>query len=262
MRLVGRPGLRPRLLPEPPAAEVPVDARGDAGTGWSIAYKLNLWARLRDGDRCEKILRTQLAPVTATGIDMKTGRPIRNEKVAEYWKDPEKKARLIQPAFWGAHDWQPMSYNPDTGLVYIPAHIMSAYYEHIPEAPKRNPFKSMYQLGLRTGDGVLLFPGEKSRSIPISDNTLRAALQTLGYGSDVQTVHGFRATARTLLDEVLEFDPLVIEAQLAHAVKDANGRAYNRTTYLKQRADMMQRWADYLDKLTAGADVIPLHRAA
>lgn len=112
-----------------------------------------------------------------------------------------------------------------------------------------------------TGDGVLLFPGEKSRSIPISDNTLRAALQTLGYGSDVQTVHGFRATARTLLDEVLEFDPLVIEAQLAHAVKDANGRAYNRTTYLKQRADMMQRWADYLGKLAAGGDVIELKRA-
>lgn len=112
-----------------------------------------------------------------------------------------------------------------------------------------------------TGEGVLLFPGEKGRSIPISDNTLRAALLTLGYGPDVQTVHGFRATARTLLDEVLEFDPLVIEAQLAHAVKDANGRAYNRTTYLKQRADMMQRWADYLDKLAAGADVIQMKRA-
>lgn len=112
-----------------------------------------------------------------------------------------------------------------------------------------------------TGNGVLLFPGEKARSIPISDNTLRAALQTLGYGSDVQTVHGFRATARTLLDEVLEFDPLVIEAQLAHTVKDANGRAYNRTTYLKQRADMMQRWADYLDKLASGAEVIEFKRA-
>lgn len=112
-----------------------------------------------------------------------------------------------------------------------------------------------------TGDGVLLFPGEKSRNIPISDNTLRAALQTLGYGSDVQTVHGFRATARTLLDEVLEFDPLVIEAQLAHTVKDANGRAYNRTTYREQRAAMMQRWADFLDKLAAGADVIQMKRA-
>lgn len=113
-----------------------------------------------------------------------------------------------------------------------------------------------------TGNGNLLFPGEKSRTIPISDNTLRAALQTLGYGSDVQTVHGFRATARTLLDEVLEFDPLVIEAQLAHAVRDANGRAYNRTTYLKQRQAMMQRWADYLDQLAAGdAKVLKLKRA-
>lgn len=116
------------------------------------------------------------------------------------------------------------------------------------------------ELHYLTRDGVLLFPGEKSRNIPISDNTLRAALQTLGYGSDVQTVHGFRATARTMLDEILEFDPLIIEAQLAHTVKDANGRAYNRTTYLKQRADMMQRWADYLDGLAAGADVIKFKR--
>lgn len=71
-------------------------------------------------------------------------------------------------------------------------------------------------------------------------------------GTTVQTVHGFRATTRTLLAEVLEVDPLVIEAQLVHAVKDANGRAYNRTQYVKQRTVMMQRWADYLDKLAAG----------
>lgn len=83
------------------------------------------------------------------GMDMKTGRPILDEENAAYWKDGKRK--LVTPAFWGAHDWQPMSYNPNTGLVYIPAHIMSAYYEHLPEAPKRNPFKSMYQLGLRTG---------------------------------------------------------------------------------------------------------------
>lgn len=100
-----------------------------------------------------------------------------------------------------------------------------------------------------TGYSTLVFPGERSHDRPISDNTLRAALLTLGYGPDVQTVHGFRATARTLLAEVLEVDPLVIEAQLAHAVKDANGRAYNRTQYLKQRTLMMQRWADYLDEL-------------
>ncbi len=74
-------------------------------------------------------------------------------------------------------------------------------------------------------------------------------------------MHGFRATARTLLAEALDVDPLVIEAQLAHAVKDANGRAYNRTQYMKHRSAMMQQWADYLDKLARGADVIPLKTA-
>ena len=113
-----------------------------------------------------------------------------------------------------------------------------------------------------TGNGALLFPGERSHDRPISDNTLRAALLTLGYGPDVQSVHGFRATARTMLAEIHDIDPLVIEAQLAHAVKDANGRAYNRTTYLQHRAAMMQLWADYLDKLAKGADVIPLPRTA
>ena len=109
-----------------------------------------------------------------------------------------------------------------------------------------------------TGHGLLVFHGERSHERPISDNTLRAALLTLGYGPDVQSVHGFRATARTLLAEELNIDPLVIEAQLAHAVKDANGRAYNRTQYLKHRTVMMQQWADYLDKLAAGGEVIQL----
>ncbi len=112
-----------------------------------------------------------------------------------------------------------------------------------------------------TGSGTLLFPGERSHDRPISDNTLRAALGTLGYGPTVQSVHGFRATARTILAEMLEVDPLVIEAQLAHAVRDANGTSYNRTQYIKQRAAMMQQWADYLDKLAAGADVIQFKAA-
>ena len=112
-----------------------------------------------------------------------------------------------------------------------------------------------------TGHSALCFYGERSHDRPISDNTLRAALLTLGYGPDAQSVHGFRATARTLLAEELGVDPLVIEAQLAHAVKDANGRAYNRTQYMKHRATMMQQWADYLDKLAAGGDVIKFKAA-
>lgn len=112
-----------------------------------------------------------------------------------------------------------------------------------------------------TGHSKLCFFGERSHDRPISDNTLRAALLTLGYGPDQQSVHGFRASARTLLAEVLDFDPLVIEAQLAHAVKDANGRAYNRTTYMKHRSAMMQAWADYLDGIAKGADVIQFKAA-
>ena len=112
-----------------------------------------------------------------------------------------------------------------------------------------------------TGNGALLFHGERSHDRPISDNTLRAALLTLGYGPDVQSVHGFRATARTMLAEIHDVDPLVIEAQLAHAVKDSNGRSYNRTTYLQHRANMMQQWADYLDRLAMGGDVIQFKAA-
>ncbi|MDI3511874.1 MAG: hypothetical protein PWQ61_2639 [Betaproteobacteria bacterium] len=98
-----------------------------------------------------------------------------------------------------------------------------------------------------TGHGRMVFPGERSHDRPISENSVRTALITMGYTPEIQTWHGFRATARTMLAERLECDPLVIEAQLAHSVKDANGRAYNRTQYIKQRADMMQRWADFLD---------------
>ena len=111
-----------------------------------------------------------------------------------------------------------------------------------------------------TGHGRYVFPGERSHDRPISDNSVRSGLYALGFGKE-QTWHGFRASARTMLVDELNLDPLAIEANLAHAVKDANGRSYNRTQYLKHRATMMQQWADYLDKLTAGADVIQLKTA-
>lgn len=112
-----------------------------------------------------------------------------------------------------------------------------------------------------TGHGVMVFPGERSHERPMSENAVRVALLSLGCSPETQTWHGFRATARTMLAERLDVDPLVIEAQLAHAVKDANGRAYNRTQYMRQRTEMMQAWADYLDKLAAGADVMQFKRA-
>lgn len=111
-----------------------------------------------------------------------------------------------------------------------------------------------------TGHGRYVFPGERSHDRPISDNSVRSALYALGFGKE-HTRHGFRASARTMLVDQLNLDPLAIEANLAHAVKDANGRSYNRTQYLKQRFDQIQQWADYLDKLARGADVIPLKAA-
>ena len=122
----------------------------------------------------------------------------------------------------------------------------------------RQAVEILRELHQLTGRSALVFPGERNHERPISENSVRTALISMGYTPDLQTWHGFRATARTMLAERLDFDPLVIEAQLAHAVKDANGHAYNRTQYLKHRAAMMQAWADYLDKLRQGAEVIQL----
>jgi integrase len=83
----------------------------------------------------------------------------------------------------------------------------------------------------------------------------------MGYGNDDMSAHGFRAMARTMAAERLGVAPEVIEAQLAHAVPDALGRAYNRTQYLDQRRDLMTKWADYLDRLRKGGEVVPLRSA-
>lgn len=96
-----------------------------------------------------------------------------------------------------------------------------------------------------------VFPSVRTVSKPISENTINAALRNLGFDGTMMTAHGFRAMARTLLDEVLGYRPDFIEHQLAHAVRDPLGRAYNRTTHLKERKKMMQGWSDYLDKLRA-----------
>jgi integrase len=103
-----------------------------------------------------------------------------------------------------------------------------------------------------TGASRYIFPNGWSLSKPLSENGVRAALIYLGY-QDRHSGHGWRATFRTILDEVLGERPDLVEHQLAHAVKDPNGRSYNRTTHLEERRRMMQRWADYLDGLKAGA---------
>ena len=114
-----------------------------------------------------------------------------------------------------------------------------------------------------TGAGHYVFRGERDHERAMSENTVNAALRRMGYDTQEEvTGHGFRATARTILEERLHFEPAAIEAQLAHSVKDSNGRAYNRTEFVEQRRAMLQTWADYLDKLRQGADVVSIARAA
>ena len=113
-----------------------------------------------------------------------------------------------------------------------------------------------------TGHGRYVFPSLLTGERCMSENTVRGALRRMGYSNDDMTAHGFRAMARTMAAERLGIAPEVIEAQLAHAVGDALGRAYNRTTFADQRRDLMVKWADYLDRLRAGAQVIPMSNKA
>lgn len=100
-----------------------------------------------------------------------------------------------------------------------------------------------------SGGGRYVFPGPRSPSRPLSENAVNQAFRTMGWGGDEVTAHGFRATARTLLDETLGWRVDWIETQLGHSVRDPNGRAYNRTVFIDERREMMQAWADYLDGL-------------
>lgn len=124
----------------------------------------------------------------------------------------------------------------------------------------RQAVEILNELHALTGNGKYVFPGARTNGRPMSDNAILAAMRRMNIGKDEMTGHGFRAMARTILDKVLGVRPDFIEHQLAHAVKDPNGRAYNRTAHLAERRKMMQLWADYLDGLKAGAKVLPMKK--
>jgi len=118
----------------------------------------------------------------------------------------------------------------------------------------RQAVKILEDLQKLTGTGKYVFPSPRTSTRPMSDNGVLSALRRMGYGKEEMTGHGFRAMARTAIEEQLHIDAKYVELQLAHAVKDSNGRAYNRTKFIKERIDMMQKWADYLDALADGKD--------
>ncbi len=140
---------------------------------------------------------------------------------------------------WSANRWE------------IPAEKMKMARDHIVPL-SRQAITALKRIEPITGRFPYVFPNERSRTRPMSDNGIRTALRTLGYSNEDMTPHGFRAMARTLLDEELRIRPDWIEQQLAHRVSDPLGRAYNRTAFIEERTNMMQVWADYLDDLRDG----------
>jgi integrase len=146
---------------------------------------------------------------------------------------------------WSEIDWKQSRWD-------IPAPKMKMRQAHVVPLCKQ-VIEILRVLLPLTGHGKYVFPSARGGGRPLSENAVRAALRTLGFSNEQQTPHGFRATARTILDEVLGYRVDWIEHQLAHAVRDANGRAYNRTAHLEGRREMMQGWGDYLDNLRAVA---------
>lgn len=183
-----------------------------------------------------------------------------------YAGDPTTRAALklsallfVRPGELRHAEWSEI--NLDAGEWNIPAGKMKMRQPHL--VPLCGQAVAILRdLYLLTGRGQYVFPGGRSPRRPMSNNAINAALRRMGYGTDAMTAHGFRATARTILDEVLGYRVDYIEHQLAHAVKDPNGRAYNRTAHLPERRKMMQGWADYLDGLRAGGDVVAFKRKA
>jgi integrase len=153
---------------------------------------------------------------------------------------------FVRPGELRSAEW--IEIDLDAAEWRIPGHKMKMQNDHIVPLAKQ-AVDILRALHAMTGHGKYVFPSIRTGDRCMSENTINAALRSLGFGKDVMTGHGFRAMARTILDEVLEERVDYIEHQLAHTVKDANGRAYNRTAHLPARRLMMQRWADYLDQL-------------
>jgi len=155
-------------------------------------------------------------------------------------------------------EWSEVDF--DNALWSIPAEKMKMRQAHLVPLSKQ-AVEILEDVKKLTGGSKYAFPSGRTLDRPMSNNAVLAAFRRMGYTKDEMTPHGFRAMARTILDEVLQVRPDFIEAQLAHRVSDPLGRSYNRTQHLNERRKMMQLWADYLDGLKAGAKVIPFNKA-
>lgn len=153
---------------------------------------------------------------------------------------------FVRPGELRRMEWAEIDF--DAAEWNIPADKMKTRTPHLVPLSTQ-ALQILLELHPLTGGGRYVFPNPRTPQRPMSNNAVLAALRRMGIEKDEMTGHGFRAMARTILDEVLHVRPDYIERQLAHAVRDPHGRAYNRTTHLAERRKMMQTWADYLDGL-------------
>jgi len=166
---------------------------------------------------------------------------------------------FVRPGELRHAEWSEMDL--DAGIWAIPGPKMKMKQPHIVPL-SRQAVEILKSLKPLTGSGRYVFPSHRSTLRAMSNNAILAALRRMGYTKDEMTGHGFRAMARTILDEILHVRVEYIEHQLAHTVRDPNGRAYNRTAHLEERKKMMQQWGDYLDGLKTGAKVLPFTKKA
>jgi len=164
---------------------------------------------------------------------------------------------FVRPGELRHMEWKEVDF--ENALWSIPAEKMKMREPHLVPL-SRQSIKILEELQKLTGTSQYAFPSGRTYDRPMSNNAILAALRRMGYTKDEMTPHGFRAMARTIIDEVLQIRPDFIEAQLAHRISDPLGRSYNRTQHLNERRKMMQTWADYLDGLKVGAKVLPFKK--
>jgi integrase len=161
---------------------------------------------------------------------------------------------FVRPGELRHAEWS--EFDLDGGLWIIPAAKMKMRKAH--QVPLSQQAVALFrEMHAASGPTGYVFPSVRTRSRPMSENTINAGLRRLGYASDEMTAHGFRAMASTLLNESGKWHPDAIERALAHGDDDKVRAAYHRGAHWKERIEMAQWWSDYLDQLRKGADIVP-----
>lgn len=251
-----------------------IEVRGALETAgrvrWSCSkvFRYAIASGIAKSDPAE-LLKDALAKPTATPFPaitdpVKVGALLRALDELEATLTVRCAARLapllfVRPGELRQAEWREI--NLDKAEWRIPAHKMKSRAVHIvPLATQA--ICILREIEPLTGHGKYVFPGERTRERPMSENTINAALRRLGYAKEELTGHSFRKIASTLLNESHLWHRDAIERQLAHGERDEVRAAYNYAEHLPERVKMMQWWADHLTQLKVGAEVMPIQGKA